>query len=251
MPANINGGTTNFPNGVTNVGTLNTGATTTLQSYVAQDPSRVHQWFDDFDDYVAGNWTITETGTGTRAVGNIDGGVLVITNAAADNDCNFLQWSGATNASTVETWTWESTQAMWFKARFKVSDATQSDFVMGLQITDTTPLDAADGLFFQKDDGSTALYFTAIKTGVGSTVVSSLATIADNTYFTCGFWWDPVLGVLTLYYNGNPVGSISSTTNFPTRTLTLSFGIQNGEGAAKSMSVDFIMIGKDRLTNRA
>lgn len=251
MPANINGGTTNYQNGVTNVGTLNNGATTTLQTYVAPDPSRVHQWFDDFDDYVAGNWTITETGSGTRAVGNADGGILVITNAAADNDRNFLQWSGATNAATVETWTWEATQAMWFKARFKVSDATETDFVMGLQITDTTPLDAADGLFFQKDDGSTSLYFTAIKTGVGSSVVTSLATIVSDTYFTVGFWWDPTLGVLNLYYNGQAVGSISSTTNFPTRTLTLSFGIQNGEAVAKSMSLDYLFCSKDRHTNQA
>ncbi len=251
MPANFTGGTTNFPNGVTNVGNLNDGSSTTLMTYVAPDPSRTHQWFDDFDDYSASEWIITETGSGTRAVANADGGILVITNGASDNDANFLQWSGLTLATAAETWTWQATQSMWFKARFKVSDATQTDFVMGLQITDTTPLSVSDGLYFQKDDDATSLYFTAIKTAVGSTVVTGLGTIASDTYFTCGFWWDSILGVMTLYYNGNPVGSISDTTNFPTRTLTLSFGVQNGDANARSMSLDYIMVGKDRHTNQA
>ncbi len=246
MPANLTGGTTNFPNGVTNVGTLATGAGSTLQSYVAPDPSRVHQWFNDFDGYVAADWTVTSTGGGTAAVQNADGGILLLTNGSSDNDNTFLQYKGGTSSSTVETFSWDATRAMWFHARLKVSSATQSDFVIGLQITDTSPLAVSDGFYFQKDDDSTSLYFSATSSST-STSVTGLATIADDTYFSVGFWWDPSLGVLNLYYNGNPVGSISNTANFTAHTLTLSFGIQNGDGNSRTMSLDFLHAAKDRL----
>jgi hypothetical protein len=234
--------TTNFINGVTNVAEP---SGQTLGSLVFPDPTRVHTWFDDFDDYTTAEWLITAVGSGTLAVGNLDGGILVITNAAADDDHQYLQWSGNTAATTVETWKWETSKAMWFKARFKVSDATQSDFVMGLQITDTTPLDVTDGLFFIKSDGSASMTFRAEKNDTASTV--TVATITDDTYFTCGFWWDPDVGELKVYYNDNPVGTISSTANFPDdEELTISFAIQNGEAVAKSMSIDYIFVAKDR-----
>jgi hypothetical protein len=235
--------TTNLPSGVTNVVDATAA---TLGSLPYPDPSRCHSWFNDFDDYDANQWVISETGSGTRAVGNIDGGVLVITNAAADNDRNFLQWSGVTNAAVVETWKWEAGKSMWFKARFKVSDATESDFVMGLQITDTTPLDVTDGFFFSKVDGTAAMTFECEKNDTATSL--SVATLSNDTYFTCGFWWDAMLGVLTVYYNDNPVASTTTTTNFcDDEELTLSFGIQNGEGVAKVMSIDYIAVAKDRI----
>ena len=231
---------THFPSGVTNVRN-----NTTLGQLVFPDPTRCHSWMDDFDDYVAAEWTITETGTGTRAVGNLDGGILVITNGASDDDANFLQWSGATNAATVETWKWQADRALWFKARMKISDATESDLVFGLQITDTTPLDVTDGFFFIKPDGSTTLTFRAEKNDTASTVTT--ATLANDTYFTAGFWWNPALGVLNVYYNDELVGQLTSTTNFcDDEELTISFGIQNGEAVAKSMSLDYVFVSKDR-----
>lgn len=232
-------GVTNF-SGVTNV-----AGSETLGSLVFPDPTRCHTWFDDFDDYTAAEWTITETGTGTRAVGNLDGGVLVVTNAAADDDRNFLQWSGNTNASTVETFKWEAAKSMWFKARLKISDATESDLVIGLQITDTTPLDVTDGLFFIKGDGSTTLTFRAEKNDTASTVTAG--TLANDTYFTCGFFWDAAVGALNVYFNDARVGTITSVTNIvDDEELTISFGIQNGEAVAKVLSLDYIFVSKDR-----
>jgi hypothetical protein len=221
------------------------GEPSTLSTLTFPDPTQNHTWFDDFDDYSASEWVITETGSGTRAVGNLDNGILVVTNGASDDDANFLQWSGLTNASVVETWKWDSTKSMWFKARLKVSDATQSDLVIGLQITDTTPLDVTDGLFFIKPDGSTTLTFRAEKNDTASTVTTG--TLADDTYFTCGFFWDADVGALFVYFNGNRVGTLTSTTNFPDdEELTLSFGIQNGEAVAKVLSLDYIFASKSR-----
>ena len=230
--------TTNFINGVTNV-----AENTTLGTYVQTDPTSCHTWFDDFDDYVAAEWTITETGTGTRAVGNLDGGILVITNAAADNDANFLQWSGSTNAATVETWKFETGKPLWFKARFKVSDATQSDLVMGLQITDTTPLAVSDGLYFLKVDGSATLNLLATLNSTSTT--TAVGTLADNTYVTVGYYYDGGSNI-AVYLNDVRVAN-SVTTNLVTdEELTISFGVQNGEAVAKSMSVDYIFVSKAR-----
>lgn len=144
---------THFPSGV------NTSVRgSTLYEMPATDWTRMHTYFNDFDTYVVGDWTITTTeagaGSATEALGNADGGVLVITNDAADNDADFFQKVG-------ESFKFVSGKKLWFKARFKVSDATQSDFVMGLQITDTTPLDVSDGVFFMKDDGDANLDFYA------------------------------------------------------------------------------------------
>ena len=84
--------------------------------------------------------------------------------------------------------------------------------------------------------------------GLTTASTVTVATISDNTYFSCGFWWDPALGVMTVYYNDVAVGTITSTTNFcDDEELTISFGIQNGEAVAKSLSLDFIAVSKERL----
>lgn len=235
---------TNYIGGVTNV-----AESTTLGRYLAPDRTAVHEWFDDFDNFEADQWVITTTeagaGSATEAIGNEDGGVLVITNDAADNDADFFQWSGDDASGAVETWKWQSTKSMWFKARFSVSDATQSDLVMGLQITDTSPLDATDGLFFIKTDGSTSLAFKAVKNSTATTITAG--TLADSTYVTCGFHWDADAKKMNVFFDDQLVGSTTTLTNFPDdEELTISFGIQNGEAVAKVMKVDYIFVAKER-----
>lgn len=228
--------TTRFPNGITNAS--KSGG---LKDLIVMDPTKAHVFFDDFDRYVAGDWTITTTeagaGSATEALTDADGGVLLITNDAADNDADFFQKVG-------ESFLFESGKKLWFKARFKVSDATQSDFVMGLQITDTSPLDVTDGVFFQKDDGDTNLDFHVEKNNT-ATSASAIATVADDTYLTVGFYYNGVDEVQ--YYVNDVHTGTSATTNLPDdEALTISFGIQNGEAVAKTMSVDYIFAAKER-----
>lgn len=227
---------TRYPRGVTNA-TLQT----TLHNFLALDPTRAHVYFDDFDTYTAGQWTITTTeegaGDATEALANEDGGVLLITNDAADNDADFFQKVG-------ESFKFAAGKRLWFKARFKVSDATQSDFVMGLQITDTTPLAVSDGVYFRKDDGDALLDFVVIKDSAATTS-TGVATVADATYLVVGFEYNGV-DAIHIYINDARVGS-SAVTNLPDdEELTISFGIQNGEAVAKTMSVDYIFAAKER-----
>jgi len=230
-------GTTNHPNGETN----NT-AQNALGQMTTQDPTRSHTYFDDFDTYVAADWTVTETGVATQALADVDGGVLLITNAAADDDASFSNKVG-------ESFLMESGKPSFFKARIAVSDATQSDFVVGLQITDTTPLAVSDGIYFRKDDGDALLDFVVIKDSVATTA-TGIATVADDTYITVAFYYngDDKISYYAGTDSANPtfIGE-SVTTNLPDdEELTISFGIQNGEAVAKTMSIDYIFASKER-----
>ena len=102
------------------------------------DPFKYYIYSNDFFTYHADEFTITTTeggsGDASEALTSLAGGALLITNDDADNDHDFFQLKG-------ESFKYSSTKNMFFKARFKVSDATQSDFAIGLIITDTTIID--------------------------------------------------------------------------------------------------------------
>lgn len=228
--------TTRFPNGITT-----DAKNTPLGEFILPSPLDAHIYFNDFDTYVASDWTITTTeagaGSATEALTDADGGVLLITNDAADNDADFFNKVG-------ESFLIEAGKKTWFAARFKVSDATQSDWVMGLQITDTTPLDVTDGIFFQKDDGDANIDFHVEKNNT-ATSSTAVATNADDTYIVLAFYYNGVDSVQA-FADGVLVAN-SAVTNLPDdEALTISFGIQNGEAVAKTMSIDYIFAAKER-----
>lgn len=225
--------TTRFPNGVTNVGE------DSLFAQLGQlAATNFHTYFEDFDYYAAANWTVTETDSGaTQALTDGDGGLLLITNTAADNDLVSLQKVG-------ESFRFATGKKLFFEARFKVSDATQSDVVVGLQITDTTPLDVTDGVFFIKADGAATVDFRVEKNNTATTA-SAMATMANDTFIRLGFYYDGVSAV-QYFVNGANAGS-SVTTNLPDdEDMTVTLAIQNGEAAAKTMTVDYVYVAKER-----
>jgi hypothetical protein len=236
MPTRFQGG----------VGTTEIG--NTLEELPIPDPTALHVWFDDFDDFAMADWVVTTTeagaGSATEAVSNADGGVLLITNDAADDDADFFQYSGRDASATVETFKFIAGKKLWFKARMKVSDATQSDFVMGLQITDTTPLAVTDGVYFRKDDGDANLDFVVIKDSVATTQTAA-STVANDTWFTCGFYYDGV-STIFVFKDDQRIAKSGVTTLVDDEELTISFGIQNGEAVAKTMSIDYIFVAKER-----
>lgn len=227
---------TRFPNGVTNV-----ADNALFADMVQPDPTKFHTFFDDFDTYAAGDWVVTETQAGaTQALTAGDGGLLLLTNSAADDDLVALQ-------KTPAAFTFTAGKKTFFSCRFKVSDATQSDVVIGLQVVDTTPLDVTDGVYFLKADGSTAISVVCRKNATtGSTSASSIATLANDTFIELGFAYD---GEGKVFYevNGNVVGSLDASSAYlPDTDCTVSFAIQNGEAVAKTMTVDYIFVAKER-----
>lgn len=232
-----------YPGGVATV-----PASNPLGQFGMPDPTEWHVWFDDFDNFEADQWIITTTeagaGDATEAATSVDGGVLLLTNDAADDDNDFLQWSGDDASTAIETYKFESGKKLFFKARIKVSDATQSDFVIGLQITDTSPLAVTDGVYWRKDDGDANLDFVVIKNSTATTATAASTAVSD-TWMTLAFYYDGKASIA--YYKDNVQLGTSVTTNLvDDEELTISFGIQNGEAVAKTMSVDYIFVAKER-----
>lgn len=232
---------TRFPSGVTTVAKSNA-----LGMYGLPDPTAWHTYFNDFLTYVAGDWTVTEVGTGSRALTDVSGGALLITNGAVDNDSNQLQKVG-------ESFLLAAGKKAFFKARFKVSDATQSDFLIGLAVTDTTLQGAVsgagvtDGIFFNKDDGDALLDFNVQKNATtGQTRAAGVATVVSDTFLTVAWYFDGVSGV-QYYVDGVHKGTLDGTSTYlPDTELTVSFAIQNGEAVAKTMTLDYIFAALER-----
>lgn len=232
---------TRFTSGVSTTTKLNP-----LGDFGMPDPTKYHVYFNDFDTYVAGDWTVTETGTGTRALTDIDGGALLITNAAADNDRNEFQKVG-------ESFLLTAGKRAFFKARFKVSDATQSDFLIGLAVTDTSlqgsvsGAGVTDGIFFNKDDGDASLDVQCQKNATtGQTRAAAIATVADNTFLSVAWAYDGVDSV-KYYVDDVHIGTLDgSSTYLPDTELTVSFAMMNGEGVAKTMTLDYILAASER-----
>ena len=229
--------TTHFTSGVTNVGT-----DSTLGKLKAPAPHKYHQYFNDFDTYLASDWTITTTEDGTgsasEALADGDGGVLLVTNAAGDNDHDFFQL-------VKEGFKFESGKQIGFHVRFKTNDATQTDIVAGLQLTDTTPLDVTDGIFFLKSDGAATISFIVEKDSTQSTLTLP-NSLADDTFMTLGFIYDPKDQKFHVFQNNVLAGTVVSTNAPDDEELTLSFGIQNGAAATKTLSVDYVGAYKER-----
>lgn len=227
---------TRFTGGVTTARPTNT-----LGMFTMPDPTSVHVWFDDFDKFTAADWTITTTEAGassaSEAVSSADGGVLTITNDAADNDADFLQWA-------TENWKFVTGKRLWFKARIKISDATESDFVIGLQITDTTPLSVSDGVYFMKDDGDANLDCYVTKNGTSSSSAAA-STLTSDTWATLGFYYNGKDAV-TFFKDDLAIASLAVTNLPDDEELAVSFGLQNGEAVAKVLSVDYIFVAKER-----
>ncbi len=224
--------TTNFPDGVTNA-PLNT----VLQTFVTEDPTILHTYFDDYDVYTAGDWTNTATGSVTNSIIAGDGGNLSLANSAANNDLDSLQLKAATFQIT-------SGKDAWMKTRFKLSNATNAALILGLIQTTTTPLTVTNGLYLAKAAASTSL--TAKATASSTTTTGAVGTMADDTYVVVGLHYNAEANAIFVYFNGNRVGQLV-TTNLPTGTnLNVTLAVSNGTAAANTLTVDYLLIATKR-----
>lgn len=204
--------------------------------------------FTDFLTYSASDWVITTTeagaGSATEALANAAGGLLVVTNDAADDDFDAFQWAGGTGA-VVEPFKFVDGKKLQFTTRLKLSDITQCDLMAGLWITDTTPIaGVTDGIFFRKSDGSTTLYLVVKKDSTETAVALDVTLVAD-TMVELEWYYDGG-DYIVAFADGVPVGR-AATTNAPNdEELALSFVIQNGEAVAKVLTIDYVGAQQER-----
>lgn len=179
--------------------------------------------------------TLVELGAGETTVAllaaTVPEGNLLITADANENDGANIQRLG-------EAFLLAANKPCYFGARFKVNEATQSDFILGLCITGATLLGGmTEGVYFRKVDGVTTCNFV-LENGSTETETAVL-TVAANTYYTVEFVWN---GAAIDSWVDGVLQTRPVLTNLPqAQTLTPSIAFLSGAaGAGKTMTIDWV-----------
>jgi hypothetical protein len=184
---------------------------------------------------IGDDMTVTATGTSPVIFGDGAGGMLLITTGGTENDGVNIQALGE-NFHLGAT----GIRALYFGARFKISEATQSDFFIGLCDTDTDILGGADdSIGFRKADASAAVSFVTEK-GTTETTAAAFTAVAD-TWYIAEFYYDADAGTLEVFVNGASIGTVA-TTNLPDEEQRVSVAFLTGDTAAETMTIDWINV---------
>ena len=201
-------------------------------------PSHALRIVEDFEKpWVTTEWTITTVEAGsssaTEATSDAQGGVLVLTNDAADDDADQIQYVN-------EVFKFTAGNPLWFEARAKLSVTTNVDMAIGLiaaedltAVADNMP---ADGCVWKKDDGDTNLDFASCKNGTNDTT-NALGTL-DTNWHKYGFYFDGD-GTIRFYLDGVGVG-VAVTTLCDDEELAFFAMVRNGVITVQTaLSIDY------------
>lgn len=202
------------------------------------DPTKFHVDFLDFKEYVAADWTLTETQAGaTQAMTDGFGGLLRLTNSAADDDQISLQKIG-------EAYRFTPGKRTFFEARFLCSEAIQVDWYFGLIITDTSVVAGfTDGVFIKKDDGDNQIDFGSLKDSAGVTK-TNFAPFVAATMTRVGFYYDGFN--FWVAKDGVILSKVAGTTIPDDEDVRITMTLQNGDANARTMDVDGIWVAQER-----
>lgn len=175
--------------------------------------------------------TVVEAGAG-NSTAVLSDNTLLITCAAGENDGVSLQLKG-------EAFDLATNNLVYFGINFQVNDATQSDFLAGLCITDTTLLGGmTDGIYFECLDGSTDINFVLEKDSTETTSAAAVGTLADATDITLEFFFD---GTYADCWVDGVLQTRLATTNLPNdEQLTVSLEYLTGEAVANTCTVNWM-----------
>lgn len=228
---------TRFPNGFTNVPVGNV-----FNDLKQEDPTLYHQYFEDFDYFPAANWTVTETQAGaTQALADGDGGLLLLTNSAANADVNQVQKIGASFLPIAG-------KKFFMRIRAKVDDATLAVFYAGLQIAnvDGSLGTVTDGIYFIKAAAATSMSFNVRKNTTTGATTAVVGAIANDTFFVVDCFFD---GIDRVYFglNGTVIGSVDGSAAFlPDAAIAPIIGVKNGSAVARICTADYIFVAQER-----
>jgi len=183
-------------------------------------------------------WTTTlvEAGAGESTVTDADavGGALLLTTDNADNDGVNLQMANESFKPTTSN-------SLYYGVRFQASEATQSDFFLGLAVTNTDILgNLPVRMGFRKVDGSTAISFDS--EGAAETTVENIATFAAATNTLLEFVWDATNSEARYYVDGTLKGSVALGTSLPNSEMAVSFHFLTGDTSAETLQIDWVRV---------
>jgi hypothetical protein len=251
---------TRFPAGVS---TQSVGST--LGQYPSPDPSDVAQDFHEFDQYVAADWTVTNTAShatigltaGAGGLMSIAGGASSVTadiGAILSNPLNFNIPVNAVSSA------YPPTTRAWCYGAFKVTTAINDQIQFGATSSNAA-LTPTDGIYFNKAAGSTAITFVVRKSSASlaatsySTGTTTVATLVNATFIKLGWFYDGA-GTINVFVDDNMVcavdvgfksGAVVAT--FPQAVnLGQGFGLKSAATAptTSDMIVDFSMTSQTR-----
>lgn len=199
-------------------------------------PGKYTVYAQDFTNYVAADQTITLVNSSTPALSTTEVGVLNAVNTGAANDSINSQLVAPVAIATAG-------KGVFYECRFKVDDATNSIFRVGLSTTNTAMATSlADALVFAKDAATTSVVFITANNSVIATTPSILT--CDTAYHKYGFH---LVGTDVCYVFVDDV--LKATVNTPVRAaqaLRSSYQIKNGTAAARTMNIDAVFAGMER-----
>lgn len=204
------------------------------------------EYLNDFlrtSDYTAGDWTINNGGSPTIAVDVDDvGGICAFTTGGTDTNSTSHQ-------SKIEAFKFTAGKAMEFEARFALDDVLDSIFAIGLAVTDTTPLDAVDRMFFKKEDTERTLSFQVTKDGSTISEVADFVTLVNGTFIKVGFYYDGGIAnaalpaqpgaTIDVFLNDRRIGAVP-VTNAPDTEMCITVYAATGKTGAVTAGIDYI-----------
>ncbi len=200
-----------------------------------------YQYFNDFMNYLgATEWTITNANGGTLALRDEAGGVLRITNGATVAWLVSIQKIGNAFLPAVG-------KRFFARIKLRTDDVVNGGILGGLALTDTTPLDATDGIYVYKADAAAAAVLIMRKDATTGSESLALGSMVNDTFFTVDLFYD---GGDRLYaaVNGSVVGYLPWTTDFmPDVALTPTVFRGNGAaGVSEILDVDTLWFAQER-----
>ena len=190
-----------------------------------------------------GQWLVTlvdggsDNGEVIACADDAAGGYLTMTTNDADDDSIEMQMNG-------EAWKLATGKTLVFEVRMKGADVSEFDWFVGLAITDTTVMTAVtDRIGFECPDSTGDIDAISEKDG-SQTTTDSAQDLADDTFVTLRFEAEGT-GKVRYYVDGSLVAT--HTTNIPEdEALTPTICIRNASGAARTMTLDYILVARDR-----
>lgn len=219
---------TNFENGVNN-----RNAGDLFGSLAQLDPSRFHNYMEDFDYFTAADFTLVTTGA--TALQALDGGVLrLVTGAVATNEESLIKAVGS----------FEILQGSptYFRAKIEVDEATECNINVGL--ADSAALAPNNCIQFRKDTSDLDVDVLVRSASADIDVDTAVAQIANATSFTVEFYWD---GQDRVYYglNGTPLGFLDAAT-LPVGVLSPTLSVFAGASGAVTLDLDYLFAATER-----
>ena len=239
-----------------------------LGMYPLPDPTEICNDFEDFNQYVAADWTVTNT-TSHATIGLVAGagGLVSIVGGASSTTsdigaimANPLDFNLPVNAVTA---TLVPTQQAWYYATMKATTAINDQLQTGVTSANAT-LAPSDGLYFNKAAASTAITFVVRKGSASlaataySTGTTTVATLVDATAIELGWYYDgkgfvhvfvSENEVCSVDVGGGPVNNGVMVATFPAAVaLGGGFGIKAAATAPTTgdIIVDFTLVAQTR-----